>query len=572
MNADQLIYLDSVPNFEDKNDIKPWLQKIFYPQGIELVIERSDNLKVVFKCKAAKRGRRSLQDLTPEEKRTQEELAREHEKKRKNSKRSVSKFNHCPFRVRATYSLKRKKWSIVVLNNTHSHALKFNADSEEYKKFKERLRNDNDVEAIKKFDELEYRTRNNLPLPTAIIPCDCGLTNEVKSFDVVLPKTNTVTKNTSDDDNNDGLNYSDVSDESLKRELKDEDEENCTFLSNLKRSSAVFKKGKQPKRLKPRSSQSSNSDVLRKNLLLKANQIYNSDSTLNSPIQDSFTDMFNDNVTLITTPELSMGTSTVTTTTASANDYSRHDSDASQQEDKNNLNDFIDDPFTLGVSGSGLDFQPFTVSNSSNAVTDLNEIDFTNIFSKSFNTGAPNRNGFSSINTVPPHAHNTKNSADTSVAQTTPHVPLKNAYDGLDDCWSIFFSPNNHNDDESPFDISPPSPKMNDGFFKHEDIMNDSSRYQHHTPKDSIYYQPAPTNRLEQGMNNDPLFDKLLNKEITTLSELTDIKTISGTSIEPMIGNSDYTEPNSSGNESCSLDMHRSVNEGFPKLEDDHVI
>ena len=103
------------------------------------------------------------------------------------SKRSVSRFNICPFRIRATYSLKGQKWSIVVMNSVHSHDLEFNPDSEEYKKFKMKLRQDNDSEAIKKFDELEYRKRANLPLVTPAIPCDCGLTSEIRSFDVVLP-------------------------------------------------------------------------------------------------------------------------------------------------------------------------------------------------------------------------------------------------------------------------------------------------------------------------------------------------------------------------------------------------
>ena len=73
------------------------------------------------------------------------------------------------------------------MNSVHSHDLEFNPDSEEYKKFKMKLRQDNDSEAIKKFDELEYRKRANLPLVTPAIPCDCGLTSEIRSFDVVLP-------------------------------------------------------------------------------------------------------------------------------------------------------------------------------------------------------------------------------------------------------------------------------------------------------------------------------------------------------------------------------------------------
>ena len=56
MSKDQnkLIHLDPVPSFEDRHEIKPWLQKIFYPQGIDIVIERSDSSKVTFKCRSVR--------------------------------------------------------------------------------------------------------------------------------------------------------------------------------------------------------------------------------------------------------------------------------------------------------------------------------------------------------------------------------------------------------------------------------------------------------------------------------------------------------------------------------------
>lgn len=226
----KLIHLDPVPNFQDKSDIKPWLQKIFYPMGIEIVIERSDNTKVIFKCKASKRGKKNAKtgnggttiiprnnvpmrqddvklevDTTecndsllvhntkhisiPKQEDTKVKLEKDDTTKTK-KKRSVSKFNVCPFRIRATYSLKRQKWSIVILNNTHSHELVFNPESEEYKKFKFKLRANNELDVIKKFDELEYRVKSNLPINNLTIPCDCGLTNEIASFNIVLPKNN----------------------------------------------------------------------------------------------------------------------------------------------------------------------------------------------------------------------------------------------------------------------------------------------------------------------------------------------------------------------------------------------
>ncbi|CAL9732983.1 iron-regulated transcriptional activator Aft1p [Monosporozyma unispora] len=222
-DQNKLIHLDPVPNFKEKADIKPWLQKIFYPMGIEIVIERSDNTKVVFKCKASKRGRKSRKSSTNgtpnNTTSTFEDTVKEcaenfiiHDNKvktknnnnddipqppsRVKKKRAVSRFNVCPFRIRATYSLKRHKWSIVVINNTHSHELNFDPNSDEYKKFKAKLREDNDLEAIKKFDELEYRKRSNLPIQTAMIPCDCGMTNEIESFNIVIPNTNPKTSST----------------------------------------------------------------------------------------------------------------------------------------------------------------------------------------------------------------------------------------------------------------------------------------------------------------------------------------------------------------------------------------
>ncbi|SCU98020.1 LADA_0H10044g1_1 [Lachancea dasiensis] len=195
----KLIHLDPIPDFKDRQEIKPWLQKIFYPQGIEIVIERSDSIKVVFKCKATKRGRisrtttgtgASVSEENPESPQAAKRILQKSSKK----KRCVSPYNTCPFRVRATYSLKRKKWNIVVMNNGHSHELQFNADSDEYRKFKNHLREQQDWDAVRKFDELEVRSRFNLPIEPQSIPCDCGLTQEIKSFDIVLPTSDSLNK------------------------------------------------------------------------------------------------------------------------------------------------------------------------------------------------------------------------------------------------------------------------------------------------------------------------------------------------------------------------------------------
>ncbi|AAS53285.1 AFL087Cp [Eremothecium gossypii ATCC 10895] len=198
-NQNKLIHLEPIPDFKDKNDIKPWLQKIFYPQGIEIVIERSDKIKVVFKCKASKRTK-SGSAPGSQAGAAEDELGGQYEtlplspvvtaSQLRKKKRAVSPYNTCPFRVRAAYSLKRKRWSIVVVNNGHSHPLKFNPDSAEYRKFKNNLRQECDWDAVKKFDELEYRSKFNLPTEPTPIPCDCGLTQEIESFNVILPSTN----------------------------------------------------------------------------------------------------------------------------------------------------------------------------------------------------------------------------------------------------------------------------------------------------------------------------------------------------------------------------------------------
>ena len=170
-DSNKLIHLEPVPIFNDKSEIKPWLQKIFFPQGIDLVIERSDKSKIIFKCKAVTRS--TTTTVEPEN-----EI---------NSTTPIITTN-CPFRIRASYSLKLKKWNIVIVNNTHSHQCVFNPDSDEYKKFKNHLIATNDLNTIKEFEELEYKTKFKLPILPKVISCDCGLTSEVNWFDVVIPE------------------------------------------------------------------------------------------------------------------------------------------------------------------------------------------------------------------------------------------------------------------------------------------------------------------------------------------------------------------------------------------------
>lgn len=169
----KFIHLDPVPNFNQRNDIKPWLQNIFFPQGIDLVIERSDSAKVIFKCKSPNtKTRRSTNS---------------NDNNNGNDLSENKKFS-CPFRIRATYSIRLHKWKILVINNVHTHDLEFNPQSDEYKKFKRYLLNENDLATLKDFEEMEYKSKLKLPLVPEIISCDCGMTSEIKLGNLILPQ------------------------------------------------------------------------------------------------------------------------------------------------------------------------------------------------------------------------------------------------------------------------------------------------------------------------------------------------------------------------------------------------
>ena len=188
-DSNKLIHLDPVPLFRDKAEIKPWLQKIFFPQGIDLVIERSDKSKIIFKCKAVTRPLATPEEaaiteadntMTPPEVRNPPSTT--------DSSRTPIVTTNCPFRIRASYSLKMRKWNIVIVNNTHSHQCVFNPESDEYKKFKNYLLAEGETATIKEFEELEYKTKFKLPILPKVISCECGLTSEVNWFDITIPE------------------------------------------------------------------------------------------------------------------------------------------------------------------------------------------------------------------------------------------------------------------------------------------------------------------------------------------------------------------------------------------------
>ncbi|CAD1783753.1 similar to Saccharomyces cerevisiae YGL071W AFT1 Transcription factor involved in iron utilization and homeostasis [Maudiozyma barnettii] len=200
-DSNKLIHLEPVPIFNDKSEIKPWLQKIFFPQGIDLVIERSDKSKIIFKCKAVTRPTNEMDNISDNNNSNNNNNNNSDDITTHENHRTPIITTNCPFRIRASYSLKLKKWNIVIVNNTHSHQCVFNPDSDEYKKFKNHLIAENDTDTIKEFEELEYKTKFKLPILPKVISCDCGLTSEVNWFDVMIPEpkisgTKKVTKKT----------------------------------------------------------------------------------------------------------------------------------------------------------------------------------------------------------------------------------------------------------------------------------------------------------------------------------------------------------------------------------------
>lgn len=83
--------------FEARDRIKSWLQKyLLARKGINIVTERSDSSKIIFRCKSIA--------------------------KRDSNGRPVRQTT-CPFRIRANYSSRNRCWSIVVINDWHDHEL-----------------------------------------------------------------------------------------------------------------------------------------------------------------------------------------------------------------------------------------------------------------------------------------------------------------------------------------------------------------------------------------------------------------------------------------------------------------
>lgn len=74
---------DSGRTFARRDEIKPWLLQQLAHFKIVVAIERSDNVKIVFRCKSGP--------------------------------------PLCPFRVRANFSVRSNVWSLLVVNDNHNH-------------------------------------------------------------------------------------------------------------------------------------------------------------------------------------------------------------------------------------------------------------------------------------------------------------------------------------------------------------------------------------------------------------------------------------------------------------------
>lgn len=119
------------PMFDDRKQIKSWIQNRLLPLGILIVIERSDDTKIVFKCKSYRYSSAFKKVRQKRISKKQKQLLQkqglldsfELEQKLKQKKIKTSSCS-CPFRIRANFSIRSNKWSIVIVNGQHNHPLK----------------------------------------------------------------------------------------------------------------------------------------------------------------------------------------------------------------------------------------------------------------------------------------------------------------------------------------------------------------------------------------------------------------------------------------------------------------
>ncbi|CCH44427.1 Iron-regulated transcriptional activator AFT1 [Wickerhamomyces ciferrii] len=113
-NEEILEALNPVPNFKNRDDIKPWIHENLDSRGINLVIERSDASKVVFKCKNLYRKSSTPRSTTTKIINGKQVVKR--------VRRSIPE-DSCPFRLRVSYSVKYKNWSVNIIKHEHNLSL-----------------------------------------------------------------------------------------------------------------------------------------------------------------------------------------------------------------------------------------------------------------------------------------------------------------------------------------------------------------------------------------------------------------------------------------------------------------
>jgi hypothetical protein len=120
-NQEIMDALTPVPDFKSRDDIKPWVMEKMEPRGINLVIERSDASKVVFKCKNIHRKSTS----TPRMMRNNSASSTKSSGKPSKRIRNVPE-DSCPFRLRVSYSVKHRVWAVNVIKFDHNPYLCYN--------------------------------------------------------------------------------------------------------------------------------------------------------------------------------------------------------------------------------------------------------------------------------------------------------------------------------------------------------------------------------------------------------------------------------------------------------------
>lgn len=118
------------PMFDDRTQIKSWIQNRLIPLGILIVIERSDDSKIVFKCKSYRysSGFKKIRQKRVSKKQKllwkEKGLVHLEESLKKIKDNQNNNATSCPFRIRANFSVRVNKWTIVILNHEHNHPLR----------------------------------------------------------------------------------------------------------------------------------------------------------------------------------------------------------------------------------------------------------------------------------------------------------------------------------------------------------------------------------------------------------------------------------------------------------------